>query len=603
VTLQSLPSLLSFAGFSIVLVAVLASNEAWTFRAAVATTLVVSGDNRAGLSQIPPAMANFDRALSWRPDSTAALLSRADAYRVLQKYDLGVAEANKAIALDPNDGRFYMARGALQAMAHNNAVALDDLNRALALLPDNVAGLIVRGGVNLDLGKLDAALADADRVLALDAKHSSAHVLRGNVLNDSLETDRALAEFDQALAIAPNNGGAAMMRGRIRFDRRDYAGAIPDFGVAVNFGNRPYAAIWQFLARLRAGQAEQATRELAFWAGALPRDAWPFPLIQLLIGQKTIQQFNPEVKTADARCETQFYLGAWLATGKNFAVAAPLLRAAAATCPKDFIEWRAARAEVALWQDADLSPPQLPNEVKSTDPRVLLDLARKSLGLSQFKLARAALDAALKLPPPSAETQAEAHVLNADYALLADKDDAREKAELDAALALEPNNAAALFARGRHFFRLGAYAEAETDFRSAAANGPASLPAVWLYNAVAARGGDPKAAMLSLGLAAPPKQWPGPLLSLYQSDLNSLGFLNNNLAGQQCQALYYWAAWLVSNKQASRASGAARAAALTCQRNDIEYAAAQQQAAALRKDFPEEFRKFELRERFTRQIK
>ena len=73
---------------------------------------------------------------------------------------------------------------------------------------------------------------------------------------------------------------------------------------------------------------------------------WPYAVAELYLGKRSPAATLDAAVKADDRCEAQFYIGQWHVLKSNAAEAAVSLKAAVDTCPKTFIEYHAAVAEL-----------------------------------------------------------------------------------------------------------------------------------------------------------------------------------------------------------------------------------------------------------------
>jgi lipoprotein NlpI len=129
-----------------------------------------------------------------------------------------------------------------------------------------------------------------------------------------------------------------------RYDAGDFKGASADLLRSLEIDEDAYAMLFRFLAQSRAGEAAEA--ELTANAGRLKTKEWPFAVTELYLGTRTPAATLAAAATPEQKCEAQFYLGQWQIVKANRADAETALRAAMDTCPKSFIEYRAAVAEL-----------------------------------------------------------------------------------------------------------------------------------------------------------------------------------------------------------------------------------------------------------------
>jgi lipoprotein NlpI len=113
--------------------------------------------------------------------------------------------------------------------------------------------------------------------------------------------------------------------------------------VAPNDG---YVVLWQTIVR---GDAAVADSDLAARAAKVDPAKWPGALVKLYQGQADITATMREARAAanpdlaDGRiCEANFYIAELQRLQGHAELAPPLLRAAAADCPVEYIEKRVA---------------------------------------------------------------------------------------------------------------------------------------------------------------------------------------------------------------------------------------------------------------------
>lgn len=242
-----------------------------------------------------------------------------------------------------------------------------------------------RGVEYLAKGQLDQAIADLDAAIRLDANFGDAYYHRGNAWSARGDSARAIADFDVALklnpkdretlasrayewvikgdyarAVAdrdaavrldPKSSEAIFGRARARFYAGDYTRAIADLEEAFRIDAGPYAALWLYLARQRAGVPEAA----ALLGGATAeaqRTGWPGPVLTLYLGRMDVASVMNAATDRDAklqreqRCEANFYVAHWHLIQGRREPALALLKEARAGCPKDFLEYEGAAAEL-----------------------------------------------------------------------------------------------------------------------------------------------------------------------------------------------------------------------------------------------------------------
>jgi lipoprotein NlpI len=128
------------------------------------------------------------------------------------------------------------------------------------------------------------------------------------------------------------------------YDTGDFKGSSTDLSRAIELTDDIYVMLYRFLARSRAGEA--AETELAANVGRLKTKEWPFAVSELYLGKSSPAATLAAAATPEQKCEAQFYVGQWLVLKGNRADAETALKAAVDTCPKTFVEYRAANVEL-----------------------------------------------------------------------------------------------------------------------------------------------------------------------------------------------------------------------------------------------------------------
>jgi lipoprotein NlpI len=179
----------------------------------------------------------------------------------------------------------------------------------------------------------------------LDGADAAAYRNRGDAYVDKGDLILALQDYDEAIRRAPGDVDAYRSRGYLHFYSGDFVPAADDLSRVVRAERDDlYARLWAFLAAAR-GDAATAAKSLAA-AAAQPSPAWPAPVVEMFLDKRTVEATLSAAGTPPQRCEAQFYAGEWKLLHGDKAGAVTTLEAAATTCPKTFIEYKGAKAEL-----------------------------------------------------------------------------------------------------------------------------------------------------------------------------------------------------------------------------------------------------------------
>ena len=309
--------------------------------ALLAATLRDSGFARALKGDVDGGIDDFTTALAYEPDDKGALLLRSEALIEKHEYEQALADTDRLLAADPKDLGALVTRGKIHRIRHDYAAAETDFDGALIAKPEDARLLSQRAEARQHLGKRSEASSDLERAARADPSAIEPHLLRIEFALNDLDLDAASREIDAASHLNPS--AFAFLRGRVQFHRGDFAGAVSTLRVERNV-NVLYPALWQFLAASRSGQ--DGARELAARSAKASRTQWPFPLAQVFLGEKTLDEARSLARDSDETCEVDYYGSEWrLARGERNA-ALEGLRRAAAQCPVNFVEYSAARIEL-----------------------------------------------------------------------------------------------------------------------------------------------------------------------------------------------------------------------------------------------------------------
>jgi tetratricopeptide (TPR) repeat protein len=187
------------------------------------------------------------------------------------------------------------------------------------------------------------------RFPAADVAGAQAYYNRGIADQSKSDYDRAIADFDKAIAINPKYMASYFSRGRLNL----FIGALPralaDLNQASELNPKnAYAALWLDIANKRSNLPSRLPEAMQ----QIDMAKWPGPVIRLYLGQLTPEAVlaaavDPDSETQKGQvCEANFYTGELALQRADKDGATRLFRLATAGCPKSFIEYDSAVAEI-----------------------------------------------------------------------------------------------------------------------------------------------------------------------------------------------------------------------------------------------------------------
>jgi lipoprotein NlpI len=279
-----------------------------------------------------------------------AYYNRGNAYQAKGEYDRAIADYAQAIQLDPKDAlAYYNNRGLAYRAKGEYDRAIADYTQAIQLEPKYALAYNSRGYAYHAKGEYDRAIADYNQAIQLDPKYALAYNSRGLAYRAKGDNDRAIADYTQAIQLDPKYALAYFNRGRLDL----FAGALPkalvDFNQASELNPKyAYAAIWLDIVNKRSNLPSRLSEA----SKQIDMTKWPAPVIRLYLGQFTPEaalaaadDTNPDTKKGQV-CEVNFYSGELALQRSDKDEAARLFKLAAADCPKGFIEYDSAVAEL-----------------------------------------------------------------------------------------------------------------------------------------------------------------------------------------------------------------------------------------------------------------
>jgi len=268
--------------------------------------------------------------------------------------DLAIPHCTRAIESGRHSGeelhRLYLMRGVEWSAKRDHDRAIADYDAAIKLNPKSADAFHNRGIAWANKGEPDRAIADYDAAIRLDPRDSSPYA--GRAVERSIKGDYpgAAADLDTAIKLDPKAAGAYFGRGRVRFYRGEWAGAVADLDQAGKLDPNAYTALWSYLARRRGGG--EGDGPLKPYLAAASESVWPAPVIALYLGRAQPEAVIAAAAKAspprdrDQRCEAVFFVAQWHLLRGERERALPLLKEAQAGCPKNFMEYEGALAEL-----------------------------------------------------------------------------------------------------------------------------------------------------------------------------------------------------------------------------------------------------------------
>jgi tetratricopeptide (TPR) repeat protein len=180
----------------------------------LALVLKNRGATRWMLGSYREALADFNKAIEFRPHDASLYNNRGIVLLALGATDEAVKDFDFAIALNPTYAAAYNNRGNARLRSENATAALADFGKAIELLPHHAVPLNGRGQAQLMVGRPYGALRDFARAIEIDGDYAEAFANRAESLTTVARYDEALKDYDEALKLKPAVAAFYLGRGR-----------------------------------------------------------------------------------------------------------------------------------------------------------------------------------------------------------------------------------------------------------------------------------------------------------------------------------------------------------------------------------------------------
>lgn len=168
---------------------------------------VVAYNNRGSVlkeaNRVKEAIADFTKAIGYKPDYKSSLYNRGTAYKDINMLPEALADFNKALLLDPNFVEAYHNRGLTYDQMGQAELAIKDFNKALTFDPNDVKVYVNRGVSYGKTNRLELAIADFNKALQIDPKNSDAYSDLGLAHSHKNMYEKAIEYFNKAIELKP----------------------------------------------------------------------------------------------------------------------------------------------------------------------------------------------------------------------------------------------------------------------------------------------------------------------------------------------------------------------------------------------------------------
>lgn len=175
------------------------------------------------------ALDDLNRTVPCLPDSSDALIARAEVQRNLGNLDLGIRDATAAIAKHPGNPRGYYERGLLHFDTGRHEAAVEDF-KAARRHGYGLRAITATAILYLKIQKFERALELLDEALESgEQPDAQFRGVRASALYYAGAFERAIEEYTKAIAIDGQDLRAFANRGHVYEKIGDAASAVADY--------------------------------------------------------------------------------------------------------------------------------------------------------------------------------------------------------------------------------------------------------------------------------------------------------------------------------------------------------------------------------------
>jgi lipoprotein NlpI len=228
------------------------------------------------------------------------------------------------------------------------------------MYPSLQVALTDRAVVESHLDRPHDAIADLTNDLQMGGTNqvlAEIYVARAQEYENLGQWSDVLSDTDRAVALNDKDANLFATLGRANFMMQDWPGAVRAFKRSLEINPRNlYTMLWLALARGHLG--DPVPQELRRISAGVDLSGWPGPIIRALLGDVPMESirlpsspqeggWSEQDQILGEKCELAFYWGEYLLLRGEMGRAGEQLSAATKTGIIEYLEYRAARHELA----------------------------------------------------------------------------------------------------------------------------------------------------------------------------------------------------------------------------------------------------------------
>ncbi len=195
-------------------------------------------------SDFPAALAAYDKALVFRPDSAEAWTNRGATLCGMKRFNEALDCHRRSLGINPKHAAAWGNQGAVLRELKRLDEAVSCHDKVLEIEPNNAKAWCNRGNDLHDLKRYPEALVSLDRALALNADYPKALFYRGVTLQKLWRHQEARDSLEKAIALRPGHALSWERLGSTLLLLKKFEDALSAFDKAIGLDPR-LATAWQ----------------------------------------------------------------------------------------------------------------------------------------------------------------------------------------------------------------------------------------------------------------------------------------------------------------------------------------------------------------------
>ena len=178
-------------------------------------------------------LKDLEEARRLDPTNPIVLMSRAEAWGLIDQTDRALADFEAAIGLDPCLAEAHFGKALILVEQREFQKALAEYDAGFRIDPDQPTGYIDRANCWMLMNEIENALADLSEAIQRGSRDPEAYQERGHVWTLKEEYEKALKDLNEAILIEPRDPRAFYYRALVWQRKHEVDRALEDLSESI----------------------------------------------------------------------------------------------------------------------------------------------------------------------------------------------------------------------------------------------------------------------------------------------------------------------------------------------------------------------------------